>query len=97
MDKNKITRLDDFRGGDDAPAGKVRCAKCGEEVDMRTTKCPYCGINFLGVAFEFTHGSERMDSAGTCMTAKDRVLRVFLVLMAVGLSILMLVALLSAW
>ncbi len=50
-----------LRGGtpEEEPAGRVRCARCGEFIPMQSTRCVHCGTHFQGYAFQFTHPSER--------------------------------------
>src|SRR5678816_2195272 len=42
---------------DDNPT-LVRCARCGHMILGSETRCPECGINFQGQAWEYTHPSE---------------------------------------
>jgi len=37
----------------------VRCARCGKMIPAIETRCPECGVNFMGEAGDFTHPSER--------------------------------------
>ncbi len=49
-----------FRNHDepiDDEGDKVPCAKCGKLIDMRTSRCPHCGIYFRGAAMEYEYAN----------------------------------------
>ena len=33
----------------------VPCGRCGRDVPMLSTRCPRCGVNFRGAAFQFEY------------------------------------------
>ena len=64
----------------------VRCARCGEWIFSRSTRCPKCGVNFQGEAFQFVH--ERLDELIVDRSHRRRkalvIIAVLLIVLLVG-------------
>ena len=68
---------------------KVRCAHCGAWIFSRATRCPKCGVNFLGEAFQFSH-PELDEIPGDRITRRRRALLIafiLTILLIVGVSL----------
>ena len=63
---------------------RVRCARCGEWIFSRSTRCPKCGVNFQGEAFQFVH--ERSDEL---ISEQSRRRRKALIMVAVLVVVLL--------
>lgn len=88
MGDEEPLKFESHTGGDGGDEDKVPCAKCGRLIPMHSTRCPYCGIHFMGEAFEFRHASERFDATG------HRFLR-WIALLLIGIIVAILVLLIA--
>jgi len=89
MKDEDVLRISEYQS--DEPDGvNVKCARCGKLIYRHATRCEYCGVNFQGEAYEFTHESE--------VTTRhvSRVLKwVFLVGVAMMIALMLLLAMLG--
>jgi uncharacterized membrane protein YvbJ len=67
----------------DEDPNRVRCAHCGAWILARETRCPSCGVNFRGEAFQFEH--ELDDLAAARRVRRGRVRMVAIVVGALFL------------
>lgn len=76
------------RQSDDDP-NRVRCARCGAWIFARSTRCPKCGVNFHGEAFQFVH--ESSDELGAERPLRRRrallIAAILIVIVAVGTAL----------
>src|SRR5437868_12427471 len=56
---DEILSFDEHRRRRDENPSLVRCARCGRLILATASRCPECGVNFQGEAWEYTHPSER--------------------------------------
>jgi predicted nucleic acid-binding Zn ribbon protein len=69
--------------------GKVRCAHCGAWILARATRCPKCGVNFQGEAFQFVHeGSDELLTDAPRRRRRALVLGFLLILALIAGSVL---------
>lgn len=50
----KVLDFNKFTKGRGDHSDLVPCARCGKMINMYAVKCPLCGVNFQGRAYQFS-------------------------------------------
>ena len=85
MERKKVLRISDFQS-DEPDEMSVKCARCGKLIFRHSTRCKFCGVNFSGQAYEFTHPSERGSKRASWLVRGVMVGVVLLVIVAMLLA-----------